>query len=101
VIPKGGGLEEIQSPFRAFVILRCAARIHSAEFLAVYGRRRVGKTFLIRQVYQKQIAFQMTGIATTFPIGNTTMILAEFEIKNTYTTMIYKNPSKTRKPVNH
>jgi AAA+ ATPase superfamily predicted ATPase len=33
------------------------------EFLAVYGRRRVGKTFLIRQVYNKQIVFQMTGIA--------------------------------------
>lgn len=33
------------------------------EFLAVYGRRRVGKTFLIRNVYQKEIVFQMTGIA--------------------------------------
>lgn len=33
------------------------------EFLAVYGRRRVGKTFLIRQVYKKEIVFQMTGIA--------------------------------------
>jgi uncharacterized protein len=34
-----------------------------AEFLAVYGRRRVGKTYLIRNVYQDQIVFQMTGIA--------------------------------------
>jgi AAA+ ATPase superfamily predicted ATPase len=34
-----------------------------SEFLAVYGRRRVGKTFLIRNVYQKEIVFQMTGIA--------------------------------------
>jgi len=33
------------------------------EFLAVYGRRRVGKTFLIRNVYKKEIVFQMTGIA--------------------------------------
>src|SRR5450631_400400 len=33
------------------------------EFLAIYGRRRVGKTFLIRNVYQKEIVFQMTGIA--------------------------------------
>lgn len=45
-----------------------------AEFLAVYGRRRVGKTFLIRQVYQRQIAFQMTGIAT----ANTSQQLANF-----------------------
>lgn len=45
-----------------------------AEFLAVYGRRRVGKTFLIRQVYQKQIVFQMTGIAS----ANTPQQLANF-----------------------
>ncbi len=44
------------------------------EFLAIYGRRRVGKTFLIRQVYQKQIAFQMTGIAS----ANTPQQLANF-----------------------
>ena len=34
-----------------------------SEFVAVYGRRRVGKTFLIRQVYRDKFAFQLTGIA--------------------------------------
>lgn len=34
-----------------------------SEFLAMYGRRRVGKTFLIRNVYQKELVFQMTGMA--------------------------------------
>lgn len=34
-----------------------------SEFLAVYGRRRVGKTFLIREVYKKDMVFQITGIA--------------------------------------
>jgi len=33
-----------------------------AELLAVYGRRRVGKTFLIRNAYQKQIVFEFSGI---------------------------------------
>lgn len=34
------------------------------EFLAIYGRRRVGKTFLIRSFFQKSSAhfFQMTGL---------------------------------------
>jgi uncharacterized protein len=32
-----------------------------AEFLAVYGRRRVGKTFLIRQHLGKQIVFDISG----------------------------------------
>ncbi|TGV04709.1 AAA family ATPase [Flavivirga rizhaonensis] len=33
-----------------------------AHLLAVIGRRRVGKTFLIREVYKKKIAFEMTGL---------------------------------------
>ena len=33
-----------------------------AEFIAVYGRRRVGKTYLIRQYFRNQFAFDMTGV---------------------------------------
>lgn len=32
------------------------------ELIVVYGRRRVGKTFLIRQVYRKQIQFELSGL---------------------------------------
>ena len=34
-----------------------------SEFVAVYGRRRVGKTFLIRECFQNQFQFQLTGLA--------------------------------------
>lgn len=34
-----------------------------SEFVAVYGRRRVGKTFLIRSVFSKKFTFQITGLA--------------------------------------
>ena len=33
-----------------------------AEFVAVYGRRRVGKTFLVRQHFDGRLAFYATGI---------------------------------------
>ena len=33
-----------------------------AEFVALYGRRRVGKTFLVNQVFKNQFAFKMTGV---------------------------------------
>jgi uncharacterized protein len=33
------------------------------EFVAVYGRRRVGKTYLIKQFFDNQFAFYMTGTA--------------------------------------
>ena len=33
-----------------------------AELVAIYGRRRVGKTFLIRNMFEKQLAFECAGI---------------------------------------
>lgn len=38
--------------------------IHSekAEFIAIYGRRRVGKTYLVNQLFKGRLAFTMSGI---------------------------------------
>lgn len=36
-----------------------------SEFVAVYGRRRVGKTFLIRETCKYQFAFEHTGLKNT------------------------------------
>ena len=34
---------------------------NQAEFLALYGRRRVGKTFLIRQYLSNNLVFDISG----------------------------------------
>lgn len=34
---------------------------NEAEFLAIYGRRRVGKTFLVREYLKKHIVFELSG----------------------------------------
>ena len=33
-----------------------------SEFVAVYGRRRVGKTFLVRETFGGSFVFQHTGV---------------------------------------
>ncbi len=43
-------------------ILTAALQSRDAELIAVYGRRRIGKTFLIRNHYHKYIVFELTGI---------------------------------------
>ena len=34
-----------------------------AEFVVVYGRRRVGKTYLINQFFDNRFVFKVTGMA--------------------------------------
>jgi len=44
------------------LILQEALLSKEAELIAVYGRRRVGKTFLIRQFYSKHIICEFSGV---------------------------------------
>ncbi len=43
-------------------VLQEAIESSESEMIAVIGRRRVGKTFLIQSVYDKQLAFEVTGL---------------------------------------
>ncbi|MEM1123635.1 MAG: ATP-binding protein [Bacteroidota bacterium] len=43
-------------------ILKKALQTPGAEMIAVIGRRRVGKTFLVETVYRERIVFQITGL---------------------------------------
>ena len=45
--------------------LRQAYDSEVSEFVAVYGRRRVGKTFLIREVFNYSFTFQHAGLANS------------------------------------
>ncbi|NDF60094.1 MAG: ATP-binding protein [Crocinitomicaceae bacterium] len=42
--------------------LRESLMSNESELIAVYGRRRVGKTYLIRNIYGKHIKFEVTGL---------------------------------------
>lgn len=43
--------------------LRWLYEQNEAKFVAVYGRRRVGKTFLIRETFENEFAFYHTGLS--------------------------------------
>ena len=43
-------------------ILKKAIASNDAEMISVIGRRRVGKTYLVNQVYKKDISYAVTGI---------------------------------------
>ena len=43
-------------------ILKACVDSEKAEFIAVYGRRRVGKTYLIKQYFKNQFDFYTSGV---------------------------------------
>ncbi|MCU0340989.1 MAG: AAA family ATPase, partial [Spirosomaceae bacterium] len=52
-----------------------------AEFVAIYGRRRVGKTFLIKEYFDQNFAFYATGLAnsnTQTQLTNFTFFLNQY-----------------------
>lgn len=42
-------------------VLQKALQSREAEMISVIGRRRIGKTFLVKTVYQEHIVFELTG----------------------------------------
>ena len=53
IIGRRSEVEELEKLYRS----------ERPEFVAVYGRRRVGKTFLIKQALKGRITFQHTGVS--------------------------------------
>jgi hypothetical protein len=43
-------------------ILRNTLASYEAEMVAIIGRRRIGKTYLIKETYRENIVFEMTGL---------------------------------------
>ncbi|WP_436490114.1 AAA family ATPase [Chitinophaga sp. ARDCPP14] len=62
----------------------------SSSFVAVYGRRRVGKTFLIRQAFDNKFDFYLTGMSNV----NLSQQLANFHVAMTR----YDSSANERKP---
>jgi hypothetical protein len=43
-------------------LLKSILEKEESSFLAVYGRRRIGKTYLVRQVYKQETVFECSGL---------------------------------------
>ena len=67
-----------------------------SEFVAVYGRRRVGKTFLIDEVLTGKITFRHAGLS---PIDekNKSNSLSE-QLKHFYFSLVFQGMKKSHKP---
>ncbi len=72
---------------REIAILNNAIDSSNSEFIALYGRRRVGKTFLIRSIFKGQFAFQISGLSNSSlkqQLANFNLTLNNTDTKNDY-----------------
>lgn len=67
-----------------------------AEFVAVYGRRRVGKTFLVREMYSDEFAFCHTGLS---PIEGTNENRLQDQLKNFHYSLMNYGEKPGPEPV--
>jgi uncharacterized protein len=56
-------MEKIIGRREEIAMLQALRKSKKSEFVAVYGRRRIGKTFLIRNVFEAPFNFQLSGVA--------------------------------------
>ena len=74
-------------------ILQQALNSPKAELIAMYGRRRVGKTHLIQTVFQKELVFELTGI-------NGAPLSEQFENFSDTITATFQLPTEIATPTN-
>lgn len=71
-------------------LLKSLETLDRSVFMAVYGRRRVGKTYLIRNVFADGFAFHLTGIAN---VGTAQ------QLSNFHSALVRHFPQMEDKPV--
>ena len=70
-------------------VLKSARNNDKSELIAIYGRRRVGKTFLIREFFKNEIVFEVGGLyrgTMKFQLENFTKELNKRSTKGAITT---------------
>ena len=70
-------------------------RSNKPEFVAVYGRRRVGKTFLIKEMFKDKMAFYHTGLS---PLDTTNTNILQDQLKAFYNSLIRYGLESTNSP---
>ena len=79
---------------REIEILNRLYNSNRAEFVAIYGRRRVGKTFLVDEVFDGRITFRHAGLSHV----DAKQGALKNQLKSFYNALIDQGMRKSRVP---
>lgn len=70
---------------------------NSAELVAIYGRRRVGKTFLVDETFSEKITFRHAGLS---PADENSKGLLKLQLEHFYNSLLVQGMKPSKKPKN-
>ena len=73
---------------------------NKAQFVAVYGRRRVGKTYLINEVFEGKITFRHAGLSPIESDAESADSPLKKQLKHFYNSLILQGMKKSKCPEN-
>ena len=82
---------------KEIALLKRLYESNKAQFVAVYGRRRVGKTYLINDVFGEKITFRHTGLS---PIESGDESPLKKQLKHFYNSLILHGMPRSKCPEN-
>ncbi|MCF0229950.1 MAG: ATP-binding protein [Parasporobacterium sp.] len=71
-----------------------------AQFVAVYGRRRVGKTYLVNEVFEGKITFRHAGLSPIDSGEESSDSPIRKQLKHFYNSLVLQGMKKSRCPEN-
>ncbi|MEM6698424.1 MAG: ATP-binding protein [Bacteroidota bacterium] len=74
-------------------VLQKALQSNESEMISVIGRRRIGKTFLVKNVYKENIVFELTGTRNAPLKEQLQNFLFSLQLANGQNTILGKPPS--------
>ena len=73
---------------------------NKAQFVAIYGRRRVGKTFLVNEVFAGRVTFRHAGLSPIESDVESTDSPLRRQLKHFYNSLILQGMKKSKCPEN-
>ena len=68
-----------------------------AELVAIYGRRRIGKTYLVDETFKGRIPFRHAGLS---PVDENKKGMLKAQLEHFYYSLLIQGMKKSKKPEN-
>ena len=70
---------------------------NKAELVAIYGRRRIGKTYLVDETFKGRITFRHAGLS---PVDENKKGMLKAQLEHFYYSLMLQGMKKSKKPGN-